>query len=287
MRVVCRFGKSTPSRRACWRPVPEASPGADEGRPKPWPALGRRDHPRCSRAPAPRSRMKTASVESLPLLWVVVLAIGHLVGRSLGYPGFEEISDAASPMTGAKARMRSMGMYGRSRRTRSSAAPAGGAALVRCVRGEQPACVPPPGSVRSGRPQRPRRVRGGPGASGPPGRARSPRTKRRLGRTPRCGGPRQRSGTPAHGDHFLVYGAGPIGPFTALVARLRGTDSVMVVKTNAWRRTVVAGLGLAAPAPQDALSRSREESGDVLGPTGRTARPQPFNGVASGAASRR
>jgi len=46
------------------------------------------------------------------------------------------------------------------------------------------------------------------------------------------------------GDVVAVYGAGPIGVLTALVARHAGAASVVITEPSPWRRAVAAGLGL-------------------------------------------
>ena len=51
-----------------------------------------------------------------------------------------------------------------------------------------------------------------------------------------------RSGMQA-GDVVAVYGAGPIGVLTALVARYAGASAVVVTEPSPWRRDVAAGLG--------------------------------------------
>ncbi|MEQ3553484.1 alcohol dehydrogenase catalytic domain-containing protein [Pseudonocardia nematodicida] len=66
-----------------------------------------------------------------------------------------------------------------------------------------------------------------------------------------------------HGDSVLVYGAGPIGLLTALVARARGAEVVTVAEANEWRRSVATGLGLPAVGPDEVLSRSRRATGGV------------------------
>ncbi|NMR18750.1 zinc-binding dehydrogenase [Cellulomonas fimi] len=45
------------------------------------------------------------------------------------------------------------------------------------------------------------------------------------------------------GDTVAVFGAGPIGLLTALVARHEGAGEVVVTEPSAWRRDVAAGLG--------------------------------------------
>lgn len=47
----------------------------------------------------------------------------------------------------------------------------------------------------------------------------------------------------APGDTVAVYGAGPIGVLTALVARHAGAGTVVVTEPSAWRRQVAADLG--------------------------------------------
>ncbi|NYI42657.1 zinc-dependent alcohol dehydrogenase [Demequina lutea] len=45
------------------------------------------------------------------------------------------------------------------------------------------------------------------------------------------------------GDTVAVYGAGPIGVLTALVARHEGAGCVVITEPSAWRRSVVEGMG--------------------------------------------
>lgn len=45
------------------------------------------------------------------------------------------------------------------------------------------------------------------------------------------------------GDTVAVYGAGPIGILTALVARHEGAAQVVITEPSAWRREVAEGLG--------------------------------------------
>jgi len=45
------------------------------------------------------------------------------------------------------------------------------------------------------------------------------------------------------GDTVAVYGAGPIGVLTALVARHEGAAAVVITEPSPWRRDVAAGLG--------------------------------------------
>ncbi len=45
------------------------------------------------------------------------------------------------------------------------------------------------------------------------------------------------------GDTVAVYGAGPIGVLTALVARHQGAGSVVITEPSPWRRQVAEGLG--------------------------------------------
>ena len=52
----------------------------------------------------------------------------------------------------------------------------------------------------------------------------------------------ERSGMQA-GDTVAVYGAGPIGVLTALVARHAGAAAVVITEPSPWRRTVAAALG--------------------------------------------
>ena len=50
------------------------------------------------------------------------------------------------------------------------------------------------------------------------------------------------SGMPDAGDAVAVYGAGPIGVLTALVARYAGASAVVVTEPSSWRRDVAARL---------------------------------------------
>lgn len=45
------------------------------------------------------------------------------------------------------------------------------------------------------------------------------------------------------GDTVAVYGAGPIGVLTALVARHEGAGRVVITEPSAWRRSVAEGMG--------------------------------------------
>ncbi|WP_430867233.1 zinc-dependent alcohol dehydrogenase [Demequina aurantiaca] len=47
----------------------------------------------------------------------------------------------------------------------------------------------------------------------------------------------------AKGDTVAVYGAGPIGVLTALVARHEGAGTVVITEPSAWRRSVAKDLG--------------------------------------------
>ncbi|BDZ41662.1 hypothetical protein GCM10025865_09610 [Paraoerskovia sediminicola] len=46
------------------------------------------------------------------------------------------------------------------------------------------------------------------------------------------------------GDVVAVFGAGPIGILTALVARHEGASHVVITEPSAWRREVAASMGL-------------------------------------------
>jgi (R,R)-butanediol dehydrogenase / meso-butanediol dehydrogenase / diacetyl reductase len=50
------------------------------------------------------------------------------------------------------------------------------------------------------------------------------------------------------GDTVAVYGAGPIGVLTALVARHAGAAVVVIAEPSPWRRMVAAGLGFTVVA---------------------------------------
>ncbi|WP_329060763.1 zinc-dependent alcohol dehydrogenase [Streptomyces sp. NBC_01429] len=68
-----------------------------------------------------------------------------------------------------------------------------------------------------------------------------------------------RSGLTA-GATVVVFGAGPIGLFTALVARRGGAGDVLIVEPNAWRREIAERYGFATLAAGDdtpALIRER------------------------------
>ncbi|KRD44704.1 hypothetical protein ASE38_11600 [Cellulomonas sp. Root930] len=56
------------------------------------------------------------------------------------------------------------------------------------------------------------------------------------------------------GDTVAVYGAGPIGVLTALVARHAGAAHVVVTEPSAWRREVAAGLGFTVVAPDSTMA---------------------------------
>lgn len=50
------------------------------------------------------------------------------------------------------------------------------------------------------------------------------------------------------GDTVAVYGAGPIGVLTALVARHAGASNVVITEPSPWRREVAAGFGFTVVA---------------------------------------
>ncbi len=50
------------------------------------------------------------------------------------------------------------------------------------------------------------------------------------------------------GDVVAVYGAGPIGVLTALVARHAGAEVVVITEPSPWRRQVASGLGFTVVA---------------------------------------
>ena len=58
------------------------------------------------------------------------------------------------------------------------------------------------------------------------------------------------------GDTVAVYGAGPIGVLTALVARHAGAAHVVVTEPSAWRREVAAGLGFTVVAPDSTMAET-------------------------------
>ncbi|MFJ2213942.1 zinc-binding dehydrogenase [Streptomyces sp. NPDC101062] len=64
------------------------------------------------------------------------------------------------------------------------------------------------------------------------------------------------------GDTVAIFGAGPIGLFTALVARHRGARQVILVEPNDWRRRTAEERGFAVlPAGPEAPRRVRELTG--------------------------
>lgn len=70
----------------------------------------------------------------------------------------------------------------------------------------------------------------------------------------------ERSGLEA-GQAVAVFGGGPIGLLTAMVARERGAGSVVVVEPNEWRAGVARQLGFEVLAPDDAVTGIRERTG--------------------------
>ena len=58
------------------------------------------------------------------------------------------------------------------------------------------------------------------------------------------------------GDTVAVYGAGPIGVLTALVARHAGAAHVVISEPSAWRRDVASGLGLTVVAPDSTMAQT-------------------------------
>lgn len=64
------------------------------------------------------------------------------------------------------------------------------------------------------------------------------------------------------GATVAVFGAGPIGLFTALVARYRGAGRVILVEPNDWRRRTAEGRGFTVlAAGSEAPARVRELTG--------------------------
>jgi len=57
-------------------------------------------------------------------------------------------------------------------------------------------------------------------------------------------------------DVVAVYGAGPIGVLTALVARHAGARAVVVTEPSAWRRQVAADLGLTVVPEGSTMART-------------------------------
>ena len=58
------------------------------------------------------------------------------------------------------------------------------------------------------------------------------------------------------GDTVAVYGAGPIGVLTALVARHAGAGHVVITEPSAYRREVAAGLGFTVVAPGSTMTET-------------------------------
>lgn len=56
------------------------------------------------------------------------------------------------------------------------------------------------------------------------------------------------------GDVVAVYGAGPIGVLTALVARHAGAGVVVITEPSPWRRQVAAELGFTVVAPDSTMA---------------------------------
>jgi len=56
------------------------------------------------------------------------------------------------------------------------------------------------------------------------------------------------------GDTVAVYGAGPIGILTALVARHAGAAAVVITEPSPWRRGVASGLGFTVVAEGSTIS---------------------------------
>jgi (R,R)-butanediol dehydrogenase/meso-butanediol dehydrogenase/diacetyl reductase len=70
------------------------------------------------------------------------------------------------------------------------------------------------------------------------------------------------------GDTVAVYGAGPVGMLTAMMARHEGAREVVVTDPNAWRLDVARALGFSAPAAGETLveavrARTTGEGADV------------------------
>ncbi|MFJ8788752.1 zinc-binding dehydrogenase [Streptomyces sp. NPDC102462] len=64
------------------------------------------------------------------------------------------------------------------------------------------------------------------------------------------------------GDTVAVFGAGPIGLLTALVARHRGAHRVILVEPNEWRRRTAEGRGFTVlPAGPEAPRQVKELTG--------------------------
>jgi len=60
------------------------------------------------------------------------------------------------------------------------------------------------------------------------------------------------------GDVVAVYGAGPIGVLTALVARHAGAAVVVITEPSPWRREVAASLGFTVVAPDSTMATTLE-----------------------------
>ena len=65
------------------------------------------------------------------------------------------------------------------------------------------------------------------------------------------------------GEHVAVFGAGPIGLLTALVARHAGAEQVLVIETSPQRRPVAAALGFATTDSATAPDAVAEGTGGV------------------------
>lgn len=63
------------------------------------------------------------------------------------------------------------------------------------------------------------------------------------------------------GQSVAVFGGGPIGILTALVARQRGASSVVVIEPNEWRAGVARELGFEVLSPAHAVDGIRVRTG--------------------------
>ncbi|MEK8170083.1 hypothetical protein NKH77_10990 [Streptomyces sp. M19] len=71
----------------------------------------------------------------------------------------------------------------------------------------------------------------------------------------------------------MIFGAGPIGLLTALVARHRGAGDVVLVEPNAWRRGVAESYGFPVlPSDDTTPERIRERTAGRGGPRLRLGR---------------
>lgn len=58
------------------------------------------------------------------------------------------------------------------------------------------------------------------------------------------------------GDTVAIYGAGPIGVLTALVARHAGAGQVVITEPSAWRRSIAEGMGFTVVAEGSTMAQT-------------------------------